>query len=80
MEAERELLETHGYYRGIAVNAPYRQLRLMHDTALDVESRCPNAYLLQCSNPLPEGCTLIRMRTLIPLSPRSHCNRHPRQL
>ncbi|MEZ4706699.1 MAG: glycosyltransferase [Caldilineaceae bacterium] len=63
MEKERLLLERQGYYRGIGVHAPYRQLELMLEIARDIELICPDAYLLQCSNPLVEGCTLITRET-----------------
>lgn len=66
MEKERDAQEKNGYYRGIAVHAPYRQLKLMHDVAIDVEKYArPGVYLIQCSNPLPEGCTLMARETSI---------------
>lgn len=59
MERERSLLEQHGYYRGIGVNASYLQLALMHEIACEVAQHCPDAWLIQSANPLVEGCTLM---------------------
>jgi alpha-galactosidase len=64
MENEREVQEKQGYYHGIAVHAPYRQLKLMHNIANDVERfGSKNAYILQSANPLPEGCTIMTRET-----------------
>ncbi len=59
MEKDRDLLEGCRYYRGIGINAPFRQLRLMLSIAEDVAEICPQATILQAANPLPEGCTLM---------------------
>lgn len=64
MEDERNFQEQNGYYRGIAVHAPYRQLKLMHEVAADVEKYGEkDAYLLQSANPLPEGCSIMTRET-----------------
>jgi alpha-galactosidase len=64
MEEERDIQQQRGYYHGIAVHAPYRQLELMHNVANDVEQYAKsNAYILQSANPLPEGCTIMTRET-----------------
>lgn len=63
MEEERDLLQRYGYYRGINLHAPHRQLDLMVSIARDIQEICPDAYLLQSSNPLPEGCSLMIRET-----------------
>jgi len=63
MDQDRALLESYGYYRGIGVNAPHRQLQLMLDIARDVAECCPRAWVLQAANPVPEGCTLMGRAT-----------------
>jgi alpha-galactosidase len=62
-EAERSLMEQHGYYRGIGLAARYRQFDLMLSVARDIARLCPNAWLIQCSNPVFEGCTLMTRQT-----------------
>lgn len=59
MDKERALQEEFGYYRGIGVNAPHRQLALMCAIAKDMREVCPKATFLQCANPVPETCTLM---------------------
>jgi alpha-galactosidase len=63
MEQDRTLLESYGYYRGIGVNAPHRQLQLMLAIAQDIAEICPKAHVLQAANPVPEGCTLMWRET-----------------
>ena len=64
MENERNLQETRGYYHGISVHAPFRQLELMHQVANDVEKYGKsNAFVLQLANPIPEGCTVMSRET-----------------
>lgn len=66
-DAERELGVRHGYYRGMygatKIAENFRQLNLMMDIAHDMEQRCPSAWLLQSSNPVYEGSTLINRET-----------------
>lgn len=62
-ETERKVLEEHGYYRGL--HFPYQQLKLMLEVARDMEKLCPDAWLIQSSNPLPEGCSLMIRETNI---------------
>ena len=72
----REIAERHGYYRGHGntghwggTKIPYphgfHQYKLMLDIARDMEKFCPNAWLLQASNPVFEGCTLMTRETSI---------------
>jgi alpha-galactosidase len=64
MEDERNIHQQNGYYHGIAVHAPYRQLRLMHNIAEDVEQYGKSgAYIFQSANPLTEGCTIMTRET-----------------
>src|SRR5437764_827112 len=62
-EAERQLVEKHGYYRGLRPLHFQRQLGFMLDVARDVERLCPRAWLIQSSNPVLEGCTLMTRET-----------------
>lgn len=57
-EAERDLGERAGYYRGLHLTAP-NQFDLMLSVVQDMEVLCPNAWLIQSSNPVFEGCTLM---------------------
>lgn len=64
MENERDIQQRDGYYHGIAVHAPDRQLELMHSIAQDVEKYGKTgAFVLQLANPLPEGCTIMTRET-----------------
>ena len=64
-EAERALAEQHGYYRGIRVVQMQRNLLLMLQVARAMERICPEAWLIQASNPLFEGCTLMTRETRV---------------
>jgi len=57
-EAERALGERHGYYRGLHLT-PANQSDLMLSVVRDMEKLCPSAWLIQSSNPVFEGCTLM---------------------
>ena len=61
--AVRELTAKHGYYYGGVHLGDYYQLRLMLDLATDIAEICPNAWLIQSSNPVFEGCTLMTRET-----------------
>ncbi len=63
MDSNRSIQEKNGYYRGICVHAPHQQLSLMVQIAQDIKEICPQAILLQCANPVPEGCTLAYRET-----------------
>lgn len=62
VEAQRSLGEKHGYYRGAGLHA-FGQMAFFLDVARDVEHACPNAWLIQCANPVFEGCTLMTRET-----------------
>jgi alpha-galactosidase len=61
-EARRAVGDKHGYYRG-APGMNYRQLRFLLSVAQDMERICPDAWLIQSSNPVFEGCTLMTRET-----------------
>jgi len=62
VERIRRFCDQRGYYRGLGI---YRclQVRMMVSVARDMERICPNAWLIQASNPLPEGCTAMTRET-----------------
>jgi alpha-galactosidase len=62
-EAGRRLAAEHGYYRGVRLQTNLKQYALMLSVARDVERICPRAWLLQSSNPVFEGCTLMARET-----------------
>lgn len=64
-EAERSLAEAHGYYRGITLLHNQRNMLLMLEVAKAMERICPDAWLVQASNPVFEGCTLMTRETTI---------------
>ena len=64
-EAERHLSDQHGYYRGVREIPMQRQLSMMLSVARDMERICPHAWLIQSSNPVFEGCTLMTRETSI---------------
>jgi len=59
VEKEREAEEKQGYYRGIRLGSYFHQLKLMLGVARDTEDKCPDAWLIQASNPVFDGCTLM---------------------
>ena len=63
LEAQRAVEEKLGYYRGIGVAKSYHQFKLMMEIARDMEEICPDAWLLQASNPVFDGCTLMTRET-----------------
>ncbi len=63
-EDERALLDRHGYYRGLHPSEGFfHQFALMLAIAHDVERICPDAWLIQSSNPVYDGCTLMTRET-----------------
>jgi alpha-galactosidase/6-phospho-beta-glucosidase family protein len=54
-EAQRLLAEEHGYYRGLRLH-DFGQMEFMLEVARDIERICPEAWLIQSSNPVFEGC------------------------
>lgn len=63
-EAQREIGERHGYYRGGMLGQIYQTAFLL-ETAQKVERYCPDALLIQSSNPVFEGCTVIHRKTKV---------------
>jgi alpha-galactosidase len=73
-DAMIQIAEKHGYYRGScpaglwgSIRMPfvhgYHQLNLLMDVARSIEEICPDAWLIQSSNPVFEGCTLMGRQT-----------------
>ena len=62
-EAGRRLAEQHGYYRGVRLQTNFKQYAMMLSVAQDMERICPRAWLIQSSNPVYEGCTLMTRET-----------------
>lgn len=63
--ATRRLGEKQGYYFGRAGSDEYvfRNIRFMLDVAREMESVCPDAWLIQAGNPVFQGCTLMTRET-----------------
>jgi alpha-galactosidase len=67
MEKERATAGEHGYYRGIGDRVSdyyggigaYHQLRFFSDVARDMEELCPDAWLINTSNPVFEATNLL---------------------
>ncbi len=58
--AIRELVEKYGYYYGGGVGGSnYYNLNLMMNVVRNMESICPDAWLIQSGNPVYQGCTLM---------------------
>jgi alpha-galactosidase len=66
-EEWRKLSTARGYYRGLRTQTNQHQYALMLSVARDIERICPNAWLIQSSNPVFEGCTLMARETGIKL-------------
>jgi alpha-galactosidase len=62
VERLRAWSESQGYYRGFKLWAVI-QSRLMLSVAQDMERLCPEAWLIQASNPVFEGCTVMTRAT-----------------
>lgn len=62
-EAARRLGTDLSYYRGVRLQTNFHQYALMLSVARDMERLCPDAWLLQSSNPVFEGCTLMTRET-----------------
>jgi alpha-galactosidase len=58
-ETWRRLSEEHGYYRGLRTQTNLHQYAMMVSVARDIERLCPAAWLIQSSNPVFEGCTVM---------------------
>jgi len=61
-ESGRKAGDKHGYYRG-GPGMNYNQLRFLLSVARDMEKFCPRAWLIQSSNPVFDGCTLMTRET-----------------
>jgi alpha-galactosidase len=61
-EAQRDMGERHGYYRGLHV-AQIGQMLFFLEVAKLIEAIAPNAWLIQSANPVFEGCTLMTRET-----------------
>ena len=66
IEAQRDLGEKHGYYRGCRLGQ-IPQMAFLLEVAQDIERICPDAWLIQSSNPVFEGCTLMARETSVKL-------------
>lgn len=66
-EAARRLAEEHGDYRGVRLQTNFHQYDLMLSVARDMERLCPKAWLIQSSNPVFEGCTIMARETSVKL-------------
>jgi alpha-galactosidase len=62
VERLRAWCEAQGYYRGLRSYGAI-QIRLMVSVARDMERWCPQAWLIQASNPVFEGCTAMTRET-----------------
>ena len=62
-EIERKVGGEHGYYRGLQLGVYFHQLGLMLSVARDIEDICPDAWLLQASNPVFDGCNIMTRNT-----------------
>ncbi len=62
-EIERKVGQEHGYYRGLQFGVYFHQLGLMLDVARDVGDICPEAWLIQASNPVFDGCNIMTRQT-----------------
>ena len=61
--AMREMMGKYGYYyRGVR-GGEFYQFRLMMEVARDMERICPDAWLIQSSNPVFDGCSLMTRET-----------------
>ena len=69
VEAQRSLAEKHGYYRGADLFGfgfhGFRQMAMMVEVAQDIVHLCTDAWLIQSSNPVFEGCTVIARETSV---------------
>jgi alpha-galactosidase/6-phospho-beta-glucosidase family protein len=58
-EEWRRISGQHGYYRGLRIQTHLHQFEMMVSVARDMERLCPRAWLVQSSNPVFEGCTIM---------------------
>jgi len=62
-ESFRQTATEYGYYRGIRLQTNFHQYAMMLSVARDMERFCPDAWLVQSSNPVFEGCTVMTRET-----------------
>lgn len=62
-QIKKAVAQKTGIYGPVEAHAPYAQLKLMLDIAKEIQRLNPNATLIQCANPVPEGGTLIAQET-----------------
>lgn len=62
VNAEADMMARHGYYRNGTLGQIYQAAFLL-EVAKDIQKYCPNAVLIQSSNPVFEGCTVIHRGT-----------------
>jgi alpha-galactosidase len=73
LEEERRISEEQGYYRGIGDRVSdyyggigaYHQFRFFLDLAFDIETICPDAWLVQTANPVFDGTNLVTRHTKV---------------
>jgi len=58
-EEWRRIATERGYYRGLRIQTHLHQFEMMVSVARDMEQLCPRAWLIQSSNPVFEGCTIM---------------------
>ena len=61
----RAITDRHGYYYGGRIPLPFYQIDLMLSIARDMESICPEAWLIFAANPVFDGTTLVSRETSI---------------
>jgi alpha-galactosidase len=79
-ERWRRLADDGGYYLGLRVQTDLHQFDMMLSVCRDMERLCPKAWLVQSSNPVFEGCTLMTRETDVRVVGLCHGFRGYRQL
>jgi len=65
MQRRRRRMAELGYFYAQTGMPEYHNLQLMLDLARDMETHCPDAWLLQAGNPVFDGTTLMSRQTSI---------------
>ena len=63
MKRRREMVDGYGYFYGGTGMPEYHNLQLMLDVARDMETICPDAWILLAGNPVFDGTTLMGRET-----------------
>lgn len=63
MQRRRNLTAEHGYFYSHTGMPEYHNLQLMLDVARDMETHCPDAWILLAGNPVFDGTTLMARET-----------------